>query len=202
MERAPLAVTTDPVTTNDFVGTPDATEARLRSRMQEAQAGAEAAYRSLLSELGDRLRAYFRRRLHRFPEEAEDLVQEVLLAIHNQRHTYDPDRPFTAWVYAIARYKLADHLRRTSRREAVTLPLDDTTELFADAQADADMPARDLRQLLETLPDRHRLPIVHVKLEGRSVAETAHLTGMSESAVKVGVHRGLKALAALIRKHP
>jgi RNA polymerase sigma-70 factor (ECF subfamily) len=59
---------------------------------------------------------------------------------------------------------------------------------------------RDLETLLAQLPDRHRLPIVLVKIEGRSVAETAKATGMSESAVKVGIHRGLKALAALIRK--
>jgi RNA polymerase sigma-70 factor (ECF subfamily) len=58
---------------------------------------------------------------------------------------------------------------------------------------------RDLGKLLEQLPDRQRLPIVHTKLEGLSVAEAARITGMSESAVKVGVHRGLKALAALIR---
>ena len=53
--------------------------------------------------------------------------------------------------------------------------------------------------MLQTLPDKQRLPIEYVKLEGLSVVETARLTGLSESAVKVGVHRGLKALAARIR---
>jgi len=59
---------------------------------------------------------------------------------------------------------------------------------------------RDLAKLLDTLPDRYRLPIVLVKLEGRSIAETAQATGMSEPAVKVGIHRGLKKLAALASK--
>ena len=118
--------------------------------------------------------------------------------MHNQRHTYQPEQPLTAWVHAIARYKLIDLLRAKSSREALHDPLDDEMPLFAVSQEEAGHARRDLAGLLETLPDRHRLPIVHVKLEGRSVAETAQLTGMSESAVKVGIHRGLKALAAMV----
>ena len=74
--------------------------------------------------------------------------------------------------------------------------------LFADSATDAGDAQRDLGGLLDTLPDRQRLPILHVKLEGLSVAETAQRTGMSESAVKVGIHRGLKALALRIKGKP
>jgi RNA polymerase sigma-70 factor, ECF subfamily len=126
-------------------------------------------------------------------------VQETLLAVHNQRHTYRTDQPLTAWVHAIARYKLIDLLRARASREALTDPLDDELELFAASDSDAAEAKKDLNQLLAGLPDRHRLPIVHVKLEGLSVVEAAQLTGMSESAIKIGVHRGLKALAAKIR---
>ena len=70
---------------------------------------------------------------------------------------------------------------------------------LASTDSEAALAKRDLGQLLQTLPDRQRLPIVHVKLEGLSVEETARLTGLSSSAVKVGIHRGLKALARLIR---
>ena len=59
---------------------------------------------------------------------------------------------------------------------------------------------RDVAKLLGQLPAGQRLPIIHMKLEGLSVVEASRLTGMSESAIKVGVHRGLKALAALIRR--
>jgi len=161
--------------------------------------GDASAYHAFLLELSAHLRAYFRKRLTRLPDEVEDLVQETLLAIHNQRQTYDADQPLTAWVYAIARYKLIDLLRRRAGREQLNDPLDDGMDLFARADTEAAEARRDLLKLLATLPDRQRLPIVHTKLEGRSIVETAQLTGMSESAVKVGVHRGLKALAALIR---
>ena len=126
-------------------------------------------------------------------------MQETLLAVHNQRQTYRTDQPLTAWLLAIARYKLVDMLRAHASREALTDPLDDELGLFAASDSDAADAKKDLNKLLASLPDRQRLPIVHVKLEGLSVLETAQLTGMSESAIKIGVHRGLKALAAKIR---
>jgi RNA polymerase sigma-70 factor (ECF subfamily) len=162
--------------------------------------GDAQAYRAFLQKLSAHLRAFLARRLFGWPDEVEDLVQECLLAMHNQRHTYQSDQPLTAWVHAIARYKMVDLLRAKSIREALHDPLDDELAVFADSATEASDARRDLAGLLETLPDRHRLPIVHVKLEGLSVAETARLTGMSESAVKVGIHRGLKALALKIGK--
>lgn len=175
-------------------------EDQLKALLLRGLAGEAAAYEAFLRELGAILRAFLRGRLARVPDEVEDLVQETLIAVHNQRHTYDAGQPVTAWAHAIARYKMIDFLRRRSIREAVQEPLEDDADFLASSDEEAREARRDLAVLLGQLPDRHRLPIVHVKLEGLSVAETAKRTGMSESAVKVGVHRGLKALAALIRK--
>jgi RNA polymerase sigma-70 factor, ECF subfamily len=176
-----------------------ASEQGLRDLLVAGLDGDAAAYRGFLKELGAHLRGFLRSRLQRLPDEVEDLVQEVLLAVHNQRHTYDPGQPLTAWIHAIARYKLVDLLRRRAGREMLNDPLDDELAVFAVSDTDAADARRDLGKLLEKLPDRQRLPIVHMRLEGLSVTETARVTGMSEAAVKVGVHRGLKALAALIR---
>lgn len=175
-------------------------ELRLHDLFVRGLAGDAAAYRAFLQQLALHLRAFLGRRLFGWPDEVEDLVQECLLAMHNQRHTYQPDQPLTAWVHAIARYKMIDLLRAKAGREALHEPLDDDLAVFADSATEASDARRDLSGLLATLPDRHRLPIVHTKLEGLSVAETARLTGMSESAVKIGVHRGLKALAQKIRQ--
>lgn len=174
-------------------------EERLRQLLIRGLAGDAAAYHVFLQDLSAHLRAFLRKRLARLPDEVEDLVQESLLAIHNQRHTYDSAQPLTSWVHAIAKYKLVDLLRRRARRDLLTDPLDDEFDLASSADAEAAESRRDLGRLLELLPDRQRLPIVHMKLEGLSAAQAARITGMSESAVKVGVHRGLKALAALIR---
>ncbi len=176
-----------------------ANESRLRGLLVRGLDGDALAYHAFLKDLSAHLRAFVRRRLSHLPDEVEDLVQESLLAVHNQRHTYDVGQPLTAWVHAIARYKLVDLMRRRASRDMLNEPLDDENDLFSSADADAAEARRDVVKLLEQLPDRHRLPIVYMKLEGRSVVETARITGMSASAVKVGVHRGLKALAAKIR---
>lgn len=176
-----------------------ASEIRLRDLLLRGMTGDAAAYHGFLRELGAHLRGFLRGRLARLPDDVEDLVQETLLAVHNQRHTYDPGQPLTAWIHAIARYKLVDLLRRRAGREMLNDPLDDELAVFAVSDTEAADARRDLGKLLEQLPDRQRLPIVHMKLEGLSVAEAARATGMSEAAVKVGVHRGLKALALLIR---
>lgn len=178
----------------------NASEGRLKQLLLHGLAGNEPAYRAFLQELSAHLRTFLRKRLARLPEEVEDLLQESLLAVHNQRHTYDADQPLTAWVQAIAKYKLIDFLRRRERRDLLTDPLDEEFAFGTTAEAEGAEARRDLALLLARLPERQRLPIVHMKLEGRSVAEAARLTGMSESAVKVGVHRGLKALAAMIRE--
>jgi RNA polymerase sigma-70 factor, ECF subfamily len=175
-----------------------ANEQRLRQLLLQGLAGEAQAYHVFLKDLGAHVRAFLRRRLASLPDEIEDLVQDTLLAVHNQRHTYRADQPVTAWVHAIARYKLIDLLRSRSVREALHDPIDDDMELFAASDTDAADARRDVAQLLDQLPDNQRLPIVHTKLEGLSVAEAAAATGMSESAIKVGVHRGLKALAALM----
>ena len=176
-----------------------AAEERLRPLLLGALAGDSAAYHAFLKALSALLRGYLRARLARMPDDVEDLVQETMLAIHNQRHTYDPAQPLTAWVHAIARYKMIDLIRRRAGREALSTPLDEDLAVFAVSDQDASDARRDLAKLLASLPDRQRLPIEHVKLQGWSVKEAARATGMSESAVKVGIHRGLKALAALIR---
>ena len=175
------------------------TELRLRGLMLQGLDGDAAAYHQFLKALSAHLRAYFRKRLFQRTDEVEDIVQDTLIAVHNQRHTYRADQPLTAWVHAIARYKLIDLLRARASGESLNVPLDDELALFAASDTEAREAKKDLDTLLAGLPDRQRLPIVHVKIEGLSVVEAAQRTGMSESAIKIGVHRGLKALPAKIR---
>ncbi|WP_204731798.1 sigma-70 family RNA polymerase sigma factor [Hydrogenophaga laconesensis] len=172
-----------------------ATENELHGLFVAGLDGDGAAYHRFLQRLAALLRGYFRRRLQQLPDEVEDLVQETLMAVHTQRQTYRRGEPLTAWVHALARYKLVDLWRRRARHEALNDPLDDELELFAQPDSETGEARRDLGHMLAQLPDHQRLPIQHTKLEGLSVAEAAQLTGMSESAIKVGVHRGLKALA-------
>ena len=175
-------------------------ETELKNLMIAGLNGDAAAHRSLLERLARHLRGYYKGRLARIGRsatEAEDLVQEALLAIHTRRHTYDPTELLTPWVHAIARYKLIDHLRRT-RASLGDVPIDAAADITAQDDHGSTESAYDLDRLLGQLPDKMRRAIRCVKLDGLSVEEAASRCGISASAVKVNVHRGLKALAAAI----
>jgi len=176
------------------------TEIELRGLMLAALDGDAASHRTLLNRLSSRLRAYYKgklARLGRGASEAEDLVQEAVLAIHIKRHTYNPNEPLTPWVHAIAHYKLVDFLRRT-RASFADVPIDEADEAMAhDDHSDAES-TYDIRRLMERLPKNMQCAIQAVKLDGLSTAEAAQRCGLSVSGVKVNVHRGLKALAVLI----
>ena len=170
-------------------------EAQYREWMLAALKGDAQLYQMLLKELTRHLRGYYARRLGL--DAAEDAVQETLIAVHTRRATYDPARPFTAWVYGIARYKLVDVWRR--ERRGKTVPLEDAGDLFAaDAAHDAGA-KRDVEKLLARLPEAKRQLVRAVKLEGESIADMAARTGMSEASVKVTVHRALKTLNEELR---
>src|SRR5262245_4317973 len=107
---------------------PSESEERLRSLLVRGLAGDAVAYHVFLQELSAHLRAFLRKRLSKWPDDVEDIVQESLLAVHNQRHTYDAGQPLTAWVHAIAKYKLVDVLRRRKNRDLLTDSLEDGIE--------------------------------------------------------------------------
>ena len=170
-----------------------ASEAELRTLMIGGLGGDAAAQRALLRALAPVLRAFFARRLRGADEDVEDLVQDSLIAIHTRRATYDPARPFTAWAYAVARYKMIDHFRR--RKHSV--PLDDVEDLLTTGSFEEASGAHmDVDRLLHGLPAKQAEAIRSTKIDGLSVAEAAERAGISESDVKISVHRGLKALAA------
>ncbi|OAE97367.1 RNA polymerase subunit sigma [Bradyrhizobium centrolobii] len=177
-------------------------ETELKALMLASQSGDAAAHRRLLERLSRHLRAYYKRKLASFGKgatEAEDLVQEALLAIHIQRHSYDPAELLTPWVHAIARYKLIDFLRR-SRTSRADVPIDEADDIMANDDHVATENSYDIRRLIEKLPRNMQYAIGAVKLEGLSVAEAARRYRLSEPAIKVSIHRGLKALADLIAK--
>lgn len=182
----------------------DELETQLRPVFLAALAGDAAAYKLFLDTISTRLRGYLRQMLARAgrgeASEAEDVLQETLLALHLSRHTYDPASPVTAWAHAIARYKLVDHLRRSGRHVA-NLPLDDKVHQVAGPPDSAAADARlDLARAMDALPERTRSLIERVKLQGATVAEAARATGMSETAAKVAIHRGLQAMARFLSR--
>lgn len=162
-----------------------------RRLMASAQRGDRGAYRSLLDGSRDWLLRYFARRIA--PQMVEDLVQETLLSLHSKRATYDPSRPFYPWIAAIARYRWVDALRKLTRCDELN-----ESSAAAASEEDAVLSRLSLDGLLARIPPSQANAILLTRINGRSVAETARITGQSESLVKVNVHRGLRKLAQLV----
>lgn len=176
-------------------------ELRLAGLMRKSQKGDPVAYEELLRELVVLMRKFVHAAIHttRFGDDgsSEDLAQEILLALHLKRHTYDPTQKFLPWIYAIARHKIVDRLRLkgSQRRLVEALTITATIEQQSSAcgteNPDTEMA---ISAALSTLPANQKAVIELTKLEGLSVAEAAARTGLSESNIKVLTHRALKAL--------
>ncbi len=177
-----------------------AREAQWAQWMRTGLDGDAQAYRRLLEALVPKLRNAARRGLVRAgagDADSEDVVQEILLAVHLKRHTWMRDQPLSPWLNAIARYKLIDALRRRGRRSEV--PIDDLLEVLTDG---SDQPAAspgELAKLVSRLHGREHEVVKAISIDGGSVRQAATRLSMSEGAVRVALHRGLKRLALLYR---
>jgi RNA polymerase sigma-70 factor (ECF subfamily) len=171
-------------------------EERLKCLMLSGLAGDTLAYGRFFDEVSTHLKKYLRKRIPHLRDELDDLLQDILIAIHTCRHTFRTEDILTAWIFAIARYKLRDMYKSRACREAMHDPLEDHPDIPTLSGLERTEARWEVERLLAQLPENQRLSIVHVKLHGLTVAETALITGLSESTIKVGVHRGVKAMAA------
>ncbi|BBK30352.1 RNA polymerase sigma-70 factor (ECF subfamily) [Stella humosa] len=171
-------------------------EAQWSAWMRAADDGDDAAYRRFLEALAPAIRSVVRQGMARAGAgsgDIEDVVQETLLAIHLKRDSWDRASPIGPWINAIARYKTVDALRRQGRRAEA--PLDDVVEAMAAPAAEDGLARRDAERALATLEGRTHQVVRAISLEGAGIGETARRLGITEGAVRVALHRGLKALA-------
>lgn len=171
-------------------------EAQWSDLMRAARAGDGAAYERCLREMAQALRPLVRRGLYRTggnPAETEDVVQDILIAVHLKRQTWDDSRPIGPWIAGIARYKIIDAARRSGRR--TNLPIEDFADILP-AEAEPETASeRDVTRSLESLPEGQRKVVRAIAIEGASIAVAAQTLNMNEGAVRVALHRGLGALA-------
>jgi RNA polymerase sigma-70 factor, ECF subfamily len=171
------------------------------SLMRSAIAGDNAAYHRLLKAVTPVLRAAARRGLARAGQpvdQSEDIVQDILLAVHLKRHTWDTSAPFAPWLFAIARNKLIDALRRRGRR--IFVNIDDFAEVLPGETVAETVPANEVAAQLQSLPARQREVLQSIAVESASIRDTATKFSMSEGAVRVALHRALASLTAKLRE--
>lgn len=172
-------------------------EEQLKAWMVAGLGGDAGAHGALLRALLPILNTFYRRRLGGVEAEVDDLVQDALIALHTRRSTYHSDRPFTAWLFAIAKNQLIDHIRR--RRITVSIE-DADAAMVCDSFEDAVSAAMDVERLLRMISPKQARAIRDTHVDGKSISEAAALSGLGESDIKISIHRGLKALSARVRE--
>jgi len=176
-------------------------EQRWSALMASAQGGNESDYRQLLGELAEVAQGFLRNRFGNHPL-VDDCVQEALMAVHQARHTYHPNRPFRPWFFAIVRYASIDTLRKQQRRERVEEEYQRAQKMLGQAvERGADGNEGFTDSLLRALSRQHREALLLTKVVGFSVTEAAEKLDISEGAVKVRVHRAIKKLRLLMAGH-
>jgi RNA polymerase sigma factor (sigma-70 family) len=158
--------------------------------LERARSGDREAFHVLFEEIGPLITRFLRRHLIDRAE-LEDVCQEVLIAVYRSRHTYDAQRPFEPWLFAIVRKVSGEHLRRSRRQTASQVYTDDVPEVRADG---AQSLALDLRRALEQLPPAQMEALNLTKLLGLSVEEASRRAGTTVGSMKVRVHRAYESL--------
>ena len=174
-------------------------EAELARLMRAGISGDEKAYGDFLQQAACNVRGLVRRKIVHGGIDPEDIVQETLLAIHLKRHTWRQDAPIMPWLHAIARYKLIDAFRHRGRR--MEIEIGEIAEIFAEPASET-VSTHEIGRALATLAPGQRSVVAAISVDGRSIGETAKWLGMSETAVRVSLHRGLTAITERFgRKH-
>lgn len=170
--------------------------------MRAALANDADAYRRFLEDVTPYLRSMARRRSERSSapgSEVEDIVQEMLLAVHVKRGTWDPDRPVGPWLSTIARNKMIDILRQRGRH--INVPIEEFEDTLASENPGDNPEHGDLQRLISRLKEPQRTIVQSLSVEGNSVRETATRLNMTEGAISVALHRAVKTLAAMYRNN-
>lgn len=162
--------------------------------MRQSLNGDQRAYADLLRETSRLLRPYLAKRLS-FSNEADDLLQEILISIHKARHTYDGNRPYKPWVYAIARFRLQDYLRaHYSDQLRDAIELSELEESLPEHVTESAISYESISGEVQNLPEKQATILRLMHQEGYTAKEVAEKMGMNESAVKVAAHRAYKIL--------
>ena len=155
--------------------------------MQKAQQGDNLAYKHLLQLLAPVIKKYLMRRL--FDQDAaEDITQEALIAIHRARHTYQPELPFDRWLYSITRHKMIDVFRKKYRDQQNNIEFETFLPILTNSISEDDA---DVQKALDQLPAKQKELIKLAKVDGYTALEIGLKVGMTETAVKVSIHRSL-----------
>lgn len=168
--------------------------------MRAAISGDANAYQQFFEAVTPRLRSMTKKRCNQFraPEgDAEDVLQEVLIAIHLKKETWDMNRPIGPWLTTIVRNKIIASLRRRGSR--IMVPIEDVIDTLQADESPSSLDTLDANRLTNRLRNPQRDIVRSISINGSTIRETAERLRMTEGSVRVALHRALKTLAGIYR---
>ncbi len=161
-------------------------------------AGDEEAFARLVAEHGPAARRLARLVL-RDVNDADDAVQDGLLAAWRSIARFDPRRPFRPWLMRIVLNAARDLRRRRTVRQTQVLAGDEASrEASPDRQAGRALLRARLQEALATLPERARVAVTLFDAEGYSHGEIAELLDVPEGTVRSDVFHARRNLRVLL----
>lgn len=183
------------MTTPDLKYPENAANARWRELAREAQQGNAKSYAILLREIVPYIKSILTGSLANY-DWVDDITQDVLISVHKSLGTYSPELPFRPWLRAIIQFRKTDFLRKHYKAKATMDNATQNVEIFGESVTNTAHAGelKDIEAALDTLPDKQRAIIERVKIQGHSIKDVAEEMGMTDSAVKVSVHRAITKL--------
>lgn len=180
-------------------------EIKVRVLILQSDVGDLVAYRELLLWLEGHAHSLVSRTLipyRNFPKElCSDIVQEILIAFHETHQTFDRERPVIPWINAIIRHKTIDFLRKKDFRVLMNGVDWETLHDALEGKSSADpVEVAEAEKALASLGEKEAELIRLAKIEGLSMEEMSTKLGLSESNIKVSLHRAMKALREIASK--
>jgi RNA polymerase sigma-70 factor (ECF subfamily) len=165
------------------------------------QAGDQSAFAEIVRIYKDRIVNYLYQLTGDY-QRAADLSQETFLRVYFKADKYKPIAPFSSWIYAIASNLARTDFKR--RRRTATIPLDDVQYgLEASTPSGESLDSgliSNLRQALDDLNPRYRIPVVLKDIEGYSQEEIALIIKRPVGTVKARISRGRAMLKKQLEK--
>lgn len=162
---------------------------------RQAQGGDKRAYATLLREILPYIRSILAGGLAN-QDWIDDIAQDVLVSVHKSLSTYSPDMPFHPWLRAIVQFRRTDFLRKHYKNRDLKDGVQSNAEIFGHSVTNPTSAGelKDIQNALDDLPAKQKQIIEKIKIQGYSTKEVADQMGMTDSAVKVSVHRAINKL--------
>jgi len=173
-------------------------ENQLKEQFLKANNGDKKSYETFLNNIEKMAYKYVQSHISNVHVH-DDIVQEILISIHQSRHTYNPSKNLNPWIYAIFHYRTSDHLRKAYKNKEDSIPEEEFEKIKEHYNVTKTIESTELiDKAFKHLNEKQRKVVIMSKIEGYTTAEIAHKMNLNINTVKVTIHRSLEKMRKVL----